>query len=194
MTRRLPLVATAVVAIAVATMVAMGVWQLQRAQWKADLLARYRGALSMSSEVPFPTDPGNAGDRLYRRSRVDCESVLGLGGVAGRNDRDQAGWAQTARCATPAGEAEIALGWSRNPNPPDWDGGRVQGVIAPAGQGVRLVASPPQAGLDPLAAPDPGDLPDNHLAYAVQWFFFAATALVIYALALRKRRRGRDGE
>ena len=41
-----------------------------------------------------------------------------------------------------------------------------------------------------LAPPDPGDLPNNHLMYAGQWFFFALTALVIYLLALRKRRRG----
>jgi surfeit locus 1 family protein len=32
-------------------------------------------------------------------------------------------------------------------------------------------------------------LPNNHLMYAGQWFFFALTALVIYVLALRKKRR-----
>ena len=31
---------------------------------------------------------------------------------------------------------------------------------------------------------------NNHMAYAVQWFLFAATALVIYAVALRRRMRG----
>ena len=63
----------------------------------------------------------------------------------------------------------------------------VAGIIAPAGEGIRLIADPPQAGLEPLAMPDPADLPDNHLAYAGQWFFFALTALVIYVLALRRR-------
>jgi surfeit locus 1 family protein len=57
------------------------------------------------------------------------------------------------------------------------------------GRYIRLIAETPQAGLEPLAPPDPGDLPNNHLAYAVQWFFFAATALVIYVLALRRRQR-----
>jgi surfeit locus 1 family protein len=52
-----------------------------------------------------------------------------------------------------------------------------------------LIAAPAQAGLEPLAAPDPANVPNNHLSYAVQWFFFAATALLIYALALRKRWR-----
>jgi len=33
-----------------------------------------------------------------------------------------------------------------------------------------------------------GDIPNNHLAYAVQWFLFAGIAGVIYALALKRRR------
>ena len=41
-----------------------------------------------------------------------------------------------------------------------------------------------------LAAPDPRDVPNNHLSYAVQWFLFALTAVVIYILALRKRWGG----
>ena len=45
------------------------------------------------------------------------------------------------------------------------------------------------AGLDQLAPPDPRDMPNNHLSYAVQWFLFALTALVIYFLALRKKWR-----
>ena len=43
-----------------------------------------------------------------------------------------------------------------------------------------LIAQPP-----PL--PDPAALPNNHLAYAGQWFFFALTALMIYVVALRRR-------
>jgi surfeit locus 1 family protein len=51
------------------------------------------------------------------------------------------------------------------------------------------VADPPLAGLAANARPDPADIPNNHWSYAVQWFLFAGTALVIYALALRKRLR-----
>ena len=50
-----------------------------------------------------------------------------------------------------------------------------------------MVAIEPVAGLQPLAAPDPADLPNNHLAYAGQWFLFALTALVIYGLVLRQK-------
>ena len=66
-------------------------------------------------------------------------------------------------------------------------GGPVAGIIAPGGV---LHASQPLPELERLAPPDPKDLPNNHLMYAGQWFFFALTALVIYVLALRKRWRG----
>jgi surfeit locus 1 family protein len=39
-----------------------------------------------------------------------------------------------------------------------------------------------------VARPNPDDVPNNHMAYAVQWFLFAAAAAVIYLLALRKRQ------
>ena len=81
-------------------------------------------------------------------------------------------------------KADVILGWSRDPKAPAWRGGEVMGVIAP---GPRLVADPPLAGLAANARPDPSDIPNNHLSYAVQWFLFAATALVIYVLAVRKR-------
>jgi surfeit locus 1 family protein len=88
--------------------------------------------------------------------------------------------------------AEVALGWSPPTEEMHWPGGEVSGVIATGGLlGGTLHAAQPLAGLQPLAPPDPGDLPNNHLAYAVQWFFFALTALVIYVLALRKRWRER---
>ena len=87
-------------------------------------------------------------------------------------------------------QAEIVLGWSKSPEAARWSGGFVTGTIVPAGEfGFKIVADPPIAGLQPNAKPDPGDLPNNHLAYAAQWFFFALTALVIYVLALKRRRR-----
>ena len=69
-----------------------------------------------------------------------------------------------------------------------WTGGVVTGTITlGAGETVRLIADPPLAGLDANARPDPATIPNNHLSYAIQWFLFALTALVIYAIALRKR-------
>ena len=192
MSRRLPLVATLVVAAAVATMIALGVWQLGRADEKAALLARYGQAQNLPGEVAFPSDGDDAIENaLYRRSSLTCVEVRGTDSVAGRSVTGETGWAHVAHCGLPGGgEAAVALGWSREPHPPAWEGGAVNGFVAPAGDSVRLVASPAEAGLAQLARPDPNDLPNNHLAYAVQWFFFAATAVVIYILALRRRQRG----
>ena len=52
---------------------------------------------------------------------------------------------------------------------------------------MMLVAMPPVAGLAANAAPSLDAVPNNHLAYGVQWFLFAGVAVVIYALALRRR-------
>jgi surfeit locus 1 family protein len=189
MIRPLPLLPTLVVGAAVAAMIALGVWQLQRAEWKEGLLASYRQAQAMSSDVPWPTDPEDYERSLYRHARIVCDRVIGTSAISGRSIEGESGWAEVARCELDGGGvADVALGWTREPGGIAWTGGEVLGFIGPAGDGVRLVAAPPLAGLQQLAAPDPSDLPNNHLAYAMQWFFFAATALVIYALALRRRR------
>jgi surfeit locus 1 family protein len=189
-TRKVPLIPTLVVLAAVATMIALGVWQLQRAEWKGALLERFARAQAMSSEVPWPASPAEYEGALYRHARVDCAHVTGMDAVAGRSVTGQAGWAHVAHCRlADGGAAAVALGWSREPRSPAWSGGQVGGFVGPAGKSVRLVAAPAQAGLEQLAAPDPNDLPNNHLAYAFQWFFFALTALVIYWLALRKKWR-----
>ena len=52
-----------------------------------------------------------------------------------------------------------------------------------------VVAMPPAAGLAANAPPDLDSVPNNHLAYAGQWFFFAAIAAIVYVLAVRRRER-----
>lgn len=188
MSRRLPVVPTLLVLAAVAVMIRLGFWQLDRMHEKEALLARYAAARSMSADVPFPQSAEAAEPLLYRHARIDCRQVVGLTTKAGLDAAGESGLAHYASCKLAGGgKAEVVLGWSRAPSLPDWRGGIVMGTIAP---GPRLVADPPQAGLAANARPDPGELPNNHLSYAVQWFLFAATALVIYAIALRKRRRG----
>lgn len=191
MRHRLPLLPTLLVAAAAATMIALGVWQLQRAEWKAGLIARYSRAQATSASVPWPRDEAAMERSLFRWSGFTCERVLGIRTSAARSATNESGVAQIARCEIDGGgEAEVALGWSLPTREVEWGGGEVAGVIAPGGEyGGILQAARPPAGLSPLAPPDPDDLPNNHLAYAGQWFFFALTALAIYALALRKRWR-----
>jgi cytochrome oxidase assembly protein ShyY1 len=47
-------------------------------------------------------------------------------------------------------------------------------------------------GLQASAPPDVATIPNNHTMYAVQWFIFAALAVVIYGLALRRREAKED--
>ncbi len=185
--KRVPILPTLIVLLAAAYMVHLGFWQLDRLQQKEAMLARYTAAQNSSAEVPFIPESKLAEATLYHRSRLDCSSIGGMTTQSGRNDKGEAGLAHYARCGTTHGwAATVVLGWSRDPSAPNWAGGMVTGWVAP---GPRLVADPPVAGLAPNSRPDPNDIPNNHLAYAVQWFLFAGVALVIYALALRKRMR-----
>jgi surfeit locus 1 family protein len=232
MTRRVPIFATVIVLAAVATMIALGVWQLGRKGEKEALIARYQAAQAQQDRVLL--DPASP-DAAYTITVQYCADPAGQRVTAGKSAKGQSGWTHVVRCtiggpwpntkqayrsmAEAAADAfgqsappsaadripnilndpqqarapapvEVVLGWSRSADPVAWDGGAVGGTVVHTGEfGVRIVASPPLAGLEASAKPDPGDLPNNHLAYAGQWFFFALTALVIYVLALRRRRR-----
>ena len=131
MTRRVPLLPTLIVAAAVATMIALGVWQLQRLQWKQALLARYHQAQAMNSGVPWPRDKAAMERSLFRWSRFDCERVLGMRGTAAKSLSGESGMAWIADCAIDGGgKAEVALGWARPPREYTWSGGSVAGTIS----------------------------------------------------------------
>ena len=193
--RQLPILPTIVVLIAAGIMVWLGVWQLGRAEEKSALIAKYAGIESVGSPVAITSELEGAwqDDLLFRNVSLDCSSYRGIRSAAGTSATGAKGWAIIANCVAANLEPiEVKLGWSRNPNPPEWDGEMITGVVD---QNGRIVADPPLAGLLPLAKPDPRDLPNNHLAYAGQWFFFALTALVIYFLAMRSKLAGRrEGE
>lgn len=191
---RIPIIPTVIVVAAAAIMVALGVWQLGRAEEKQQLIARYSAALESGQPRPFPADGGGvlSDDDLFHPTAFECTRVLSREAVSGRSARGASGYAHIARCQTARGPADVKLGWSREPIAPDWPGGVVEGLIVRGGSdGARVQLAEPAQGLEPLAKPDPNDLPNNHLAYAGQWFFFALTALVVYGLALRSRRRKR---
>lgn len=187
--RRVPIFATIIVLAAVATMIALGFWQLGRKVEKETLITRYQAALLLPDPVPWP-QPEEYEAALFRLSSVDCQQVRGIDSISGKSANGRPGWVHVARCShSGSGVADVTIGWSRVATPPEWPGGVVEGRIASYGDTVRLIASEPQAGLEAMARPDPGDLPNNHLSYAGQWFFFALTALVIYVLAIRRRQR-----
>ncbi len=193
--RRVPIISTVIVAAAVATMIALGVWQLQRMDEKQVMLARYATAIADGATVAFPDADGTAVEKaLFHRSEVNCQSITPpWNSIAGRNAKGDTGYVHLANCAIGGGRrAQVQAGWTKGPDHPEWAGGKVTGLIAPYTDGAaRLIADPPVPGFAASARPDPADVPNNHLAYAVQWFFFALVALVIYGLALRKRWRER---
>jgi surfeit locus 1 family protein len=184
--REVPLVSSVIVLAAVLTMIGLGIWQLNRLDEKEALIARYAAVPVDAARIDYPPlDQLEAS--LYRPVRATCEKVASILGVAGQNRLGVSGFSHVAECRLESGaEAKVALGWSRNPQSPEWQGGEVLGILGPGG---KIVADPPLGDLGPLAKPDPADIPNNHLAYAGQWFFFALTALVIYFLALRVKLR-----
>ncbi|MEP0392134.1 MAG: SURF1 family cytochrome oxidase biogenesis protein [Erythrobacter sp.] len=186
MIRNLPIIPTVIVLAAAATMVWLGFWQLGRADEKAVLVARYSEAGIQIADFPVR---GTGEEVWFRRSSVDCSEILSRDPVSGTAANGAKGWAMRVICQDGDAGVTVDLGFTRDLRAFEWDGGMVEGVIAP---GPRLVADPPAGGLYPLAKPDPSDLPNNHLAYAGQWFFFALTALVIYFLAIRTKLIKRD--
>ena len=203
MVKRIPIIPTLLVLLAVGVMVRLGFWQIDRLHQKEALLARYAGAsqLPVYNLERLPIDPHTL---LYRRVSFVCRRMEGGSPMAGRNAQGEVGWAHEAACSAiepdPTGpdltslegwkvtELGVVIGWSKQPRQDHWAGGAVTGTVAPgAGEAIRIIADPPLDGLEANARPDPANIANNHLSYAVQWFLFALTALVIYALALRKR-------
>ena len=188
--RRLPLIPTILVVAAVATMIGLGIWQIARAGEKEAMLARHAAAQGLP-EIAFPTMPTKGALPLYRRASGLCIRVVGWNATAGADRNGESGYSHFADCTTGAEGPGMVVdaGWSKDPNAkPNWTGGEVSGVIGPDRKArLRLVSGEGLGGLQASAPPSPASIPNNHISYAVQWFFFAVAAAVIYVLALRKR-------
>jgi len=198
--RRLPVIATLVVALAVAAMLALGIWQLRRARWKEDLLAQYSAAAAMPAVDLDPLLDGRTAlpPLSFRRALVTCEARDQDADIhAGRNLRDMVGQVYVIPCRPGArglaGRLRVNLGWSERPDGPRRLSlhGIVAGRLSVVGEDgpVMLTAASATPPLVPSQPPAIESIPNNHLSYAFQWFFFAAAALVIYVLALRRRMR-----
>jgi hypothetical protein len=195
-TKRLPLIPTIVVAAAIAAMIGLGIWQLQRARWKDALLQRYAEAASLPP-MAFPAGPLTDDHLpLFRHATGVCLRPVGRRAVAGESASGETGYVHIVDCVTGAEGPgmSIAVGWSKNPNAPiNWAGGPVSGIIAPDSRmRMRLVAASAPPGLESVAPPSLGSVPNNHLFYAIQWFLFAGIAALIYFLALRSRWKARQ--
>ncbi len=201
--KRLPILSTLIVLLAVAAMIALGLWQLQRRAEKAALIAH------ASANLDRPVQPLPAritDDLLFARVTATCARVGDWTMGAGRAVDDSSGYRHIATCTGPTGQVfRVDLGVAADPKlRPLWSGGAVAGTLSHAPGGPTLldrmtgraappapmiVSDTPALGLKASRRPDPASLPDNHLAYAIQWFAFALAAVIIYLLALRRRSR-----
>jgi len=191
MIRRLPVIPTIIVLAAVAVMIGLGIWQLQRAKWKEGIVHRYAEAERLPPII-FPTEPLRDDQLpLFRNATGVCLRIIGQRAVAGENRGGEPGYAHIVDCATGAEGPgmSVEVGWSKDPNAKvNWTGGPVSGVIGPDSKTrMRLVAAGAPPGLEPSAPPSIATIPNNHRSYALQWFAFATIALVIYGLAVAKR-------
>lgn len=204
MMRRSLFFPTLLVAAAVAIMIGLGVWQLQRRDEKAAVLAMAQ-ANPGKPAVSFPAFPPVPRDLLFRPSSVHCLRVVDWRVEAGRAADGKTGYRHIAHCSTGAEGpgALVVMGVSERPDvKPGWTGGQVRGwlseepdhralIVRLTGKAPplrpMLIARDPAPDLRPAAPPTAADIPNNHLAYAVQWFLFAGIAIVVYGLALRKR-------
>jgi cytochrome oxidase assembly protein ShyY1 len=197
MTRRLPLIPTLLIGLAVAAMVGLGIWQLDRRDEKERLIAGYARAATLPP-VAFPVGRGIDESLMFRKALAFCVRPVSWSARAGRNARGEQGWSHVVTCMTGGAEwpGLIAdMGWSSDSTAPQgWRGGPVSGVITADRRDMILVSDMAVAGLQPSAPPSMEDIPNNHLAYAVQWFLFAVVAVVIYGLALQRRRMPPRGD
>lgn len=194
MIRRLPLVPTLVVALAVAALIALGLWQLQRAKWKERLIAHYSAAQKLPPitfpTVPLPTDQLP----LFRYATGMCLRPIGHRATAGENRDGEPGFVQIIDCATgvEGPGMSVEVGWSKNPNARiNWAGGLVSGIIVPDRVSrMRLVAASAPPGLEASKVPDASTVssvtPAGHRGYAATWFALAVVALAVYLVAVRK--------
>ena len=196
--KRWPVVPTIVVGLAMAAMIALGLWQLLVRRPEKEAFLAQLAANPRKPAIAFPRFPDEA--LLFRRASAFCLEPVAIT----RAGAGAAGFRLIATCRTGAEGPgmRVQLGTTRDPEAKvAWKGGEVAGWIAHAPDARPLVASlaggaprelllvlaQPAAGLQPNAPPDIGSVPNNHLAYAVQWFLFAGVAGVVYAVAVRRR-------
>ena len=196
--KRVPILPTLIVLLAVAGMIALGLWQLlDRLPQKEAYLAQL-AANPARPVIAFPLFPDES--LLFRRAEADCRPPVTIR----RAGAGAAGFRLIATCSVPQGSTQVQLGTTHDPRAETrWPGGRVTGYVAHAPdsrsliqsafdhrpQAMMLVADTPAAGLEANPSPDIDAVPNNHLAYAVQWFLFAAITAIIYALAVVRRNR-----
>lgn len=173
---RLPVVPTLTVVFGVPFLIHLGFWQLDRRVEKRAQLAAFEHPQALT---------------------VRCDPLEGPHEQrAGLNRHGVNGWAHYGLCRTTGGLIRTNLGWSSDPLEPRAFGHPLTAaamLYQVPGAGPELYLTQALPPLQPAQAPSAENIPNNHLAYAIQWFAFATILPVIYAMWLRRWRRERAG-
>ena len=173
MIRRLPLIPTIVVAAAVAAMIGLGIWQLQRAQWKEGLLAQYAAAEKLPP-IALPTAPLDDDQLpLFRHATGVCLRPSASARSPARTAAGEPGYAHIVDCATGAEGPgmSVEVGWSKNPNAERRlarRAGQRDHRARPRRRGCGWSRRAPPPGLEPSAPPSTASRsPTTTACYAV---------------------------
>ena len=203
--KRLPLAATLLTLVMLPILLGLGVWQLQRRAWKEGVIA----AAATAARQPPLAGRDLAGALAAREPLSFRQAVLACrpgparpaGVRGGESAAGDAGYFVLVDCGDPSAPGVMAVaGWTQLPTSDNLMlPGRLAGrlvarsdAVSSAAPAYLLVAQDP---VPPLAAPrlpSGEDLPNNHLAYAIQWFAFALTLAVVYLVFLVRWRRDRE--
>lgn len=194
--RGLPLFPTLMTAIVALILGGFGIWQLQRMAWKAEVLEKLAAAADKPlidlGVAPLPDDLQFRHVRLV----VSCPEQEPYGKI-GYGPDGRTGYSAVVRCRAGDEVIEVDTGWG--PRPDSWkqvdapwpDALPVTGtLIDPGRDGVRyqLVADTAPAPLLPSTPPGIENIPNNHFAYAIQWFGFAGMLIVIWGVYVYRWR------
>ncbi len=202
-------------------LIGLGTWQLQRRDWKADILAQIDAAERLPA-IPMPANP-----TPFAKVSVSGHLRTDLVALYGAEVRADTLGAHVIVPLERAGADPLLvdLGWAPNQlrAPLVFPAGAIEGYVRPAEQagafsakddpskrlfytldppvigaalGLARVAPTTLVAMGPSVLgvfPQPVDSlprpPDNHLQYALTWFGFAATLVIIFLLYARKSLR-----
>lgn len=202
--------------VGVAILLSLGVWQLQRLEWKRSVLAEIDARLA-AAPVPLPPHPDPAADRYLRVTASgllqpgEIHVYTSLGGSVGyrivaplllpdgRRILLDRGFVPLADKDTPRAPGPVdvtgTLAWPQDGDPdPDrarniWLARDVPMMARDLGtEPTLLIAATPTG--EPVPMPVTVNIPNDHLQYAITWFGLALvwTVMTAYLLWRIKRR------
>jgi surfeit locus 1 family protein len=196
--KSVPLLPTLLVAALVAVLAGLGVWQLQRREWKADLITQLEAAQTLPLLEPIDFQRAMQGDISvqYRRAELPCSpgTVLPYDLKGGSSIGGKSGYLVLVSCRPNREPPDIVAvaGWTKRA-----DAGRTDIIVDTIFKGLVIehpygdAPGRPQFMLIPdTAVPPllPSRMPTP--SYAGQWFGLALVLVAIYAIWLRRRLRG----